>query len=97
MFVGSFYRVQHKVELDRIPVSSSTIIIYVEDEHKFYEKNRYGLFLDYNVEDGTSTLKKEKEVQVYGEEISDLETRLYDLEQSFKKLSEEVGGMSYAI
>ena len=97
MFVGSFFRVHAKVEMDRIPMGSSTSIVYVEEEHKFYEKTRYGLYNEYNMETGLPEIVKTKEVEIYGEEISDLETRLYELEQSFQQLSKEVGGMIHAI
>jgi hypothetical protein len=97
MFVGSFFRVQAKTEMDRVPIGSSATIIYVEDERKFYEKNRYGYYMEYNLEPALPVAVKEKEVETYGEEISDLENRLYELEQMFQQLSKDVGGMIHAI
>ena len=50
MFVGSFYRLQNRNDIERkIPLGSSTSIIYIEDEGKFYERNIYGLVSEYNV------------------------------------------------
>lgn len=93
MFIGSLFTVQYKAEMERIPVGSASTIIYVESENKFYEKNRYGLCNEY----AFKTIPEPNKGQIKEENNIDVETRLFELEQAFKQLSEQLGGASYAI
>lgn len=82
MFIGSFYRVPTKADMEK-PVSYGLpIIFYVEEEHKLYEKNNYGMINEYKIDMG--------EVRGYidhTDEITDMEERIYALEQKMKELN----------
>jgi len=78
MFIGSFFRVRDRTEAERaIPTGTGSTIIFIETENKLYEKNRYGMLLEYNL--GLSP-------------NAELDKRLTELETAFKKLNEELGG-----
>ncbi len=83
MFVGSFHRVVNKEDIGtRIPISSSPCIIYVESEKKLYEKNTYGAISEY-LSLGLETYNERYD---YTPEITDLEGRVYSLEEKIKKM-----------
>lgn len=87
MFVGSFFRVKDRSEAERsIPSGSGSTIIFVEDENKLYEKSRYGFLMEYNL--GPTTTNSQ---------LAGMDKRLADLEDMFKKLSNELGGITNEI
>lgn len=93
MFVGSFYRVQTREDIDRrVPLGSSVAIVYVEDTNTFYERNGYGMIVEYPI--GPRNINTCKCID-HTDEITDMEERIHKLETSFKELKE--GGTSYAI
>lgn len=91
MFIGSFYKLQSRADIDRrVPLGSSTAIIYVEDEGKFYERNVYGIVSEYPL------ISKEPVSMCkcidHTDEISDMEGRIHDLEIMVKQLNNFIGG-----
>lgn len=88
MFVGSFFRVKDRAEAERgIPSGSGSTIIFVENENKLYEKNRYGMLMEYNLNPTIPT----------NTQLEGMDKRLQELEESFKKLSDELGGITNEI
>lgn len=91
MFVGSFYRLQNRNDIERkIPLGSNTSIIYIEDEGKFYERNIYGLISEYSVghKEPVSVCK----CIDHTDEIADMEGRIHDLEIMIKQVNNFLGG-----
>lgn len=98
MFVGSFYRVRTKGDIDRmVSAASASAIIYVEDEHKFYEKTPFGMTMDYNLippvveQPAPAPEKKESAVD------ENMEKRIKELEEAMKNLNNMIGGNINAI
>ena len=95
MFIGSFYRLQSKSDIDRkVPVGPMASVIYIEDEGKFYERNVYGVVTDYliGVKEPVSMCK----CIDHTDEISNMEGRIHDLELLVDQLNKIIGG-SYEI
>ena len=95
MFIGSFYRVQTKNDIDhKVPFGSSPAIIYVEDSKEFYERNIYGLICEYPI-----GLQKGDILNTidYTDEITDMEKRIHDLEESIKNINNILGGKIHEI
>lgn len=87
MFIGSFFRVKDRSEAERsIPSGSGSIIIYVENENKLYEKSRYGFLTEYNLGPAATNTQLES-----------MDKRLAELEGLFKQLSNELGGITNEI
>jgi hypothetical protein len=87
MFIGSFYRVGTREEMERnIPIGSAPAIVYVESEGKLYEKNRYGMVAEYRV--NTQGLEPR---------FLELENQVKTLETAFQNLAERMGGGIYEI
>ena len=87
MFIGSFYRVGTREEMERnIPIGSAPAIVYVESEGKLYEKNRYGMVAEYRV--NTQGLEPR---------FLELENQVKTLETAFQNLAERMGGGTYEI
>lgn len=87
MFIGSFYRVGTREEMERnIPTGSAPAIVYVESECKLYEKNRYGMVAEYHTS-----------IQGLDTRFTDIENKIKTLETAFDNLAERVGGTVYEI
>ena len=83
MFVGNFYIVSTKEEIDkRIGMGTPLSIIFVETEKKLYSKNAYGTISDYP---GTE-INIDKKIDFF-DEISDIENRLFNLENKFNDMT----------
>lgn len=87
MFIGNFYRVVTRDEMERnIPIGSAPAIVYVESEGKLYEKNRYGMVAEYQVN-----------TQDLSSRFLNLEKQVKMLETAFDNLAERMGGGTYEI
>lgn len=79
MFIGSFHRVVNREDIDsKIPSSSSSCIVYVENEKKLYEKNSFGMVTEY------LSLGSSNDRYDFTPEIEDLEGRVFNLEKQIR-------------
>ena len=79
MFIGSFHRVVNREDIDsKIPSSSSSCIVYVENEKKLYEKNSFGIVTEY------LSLGPSNDRYDFTPEIEDLEGRVFNLEKQIR-------------